>query len=98
MQTVGVTWLVYDYKHPDAPDITTWKNTTDFSAFFHGTLWYMVRNILEHNHLLPSTKNNELGHMTLEVVGAAGLYLSPHMYTSIHYAEPQVLFPDGVYW
>ena len=24
--------------------------------------------------------------------------MSPHMYTPVYYAEPQVLFQDGVYW
>ena len=29
----GGSWLVYEYKHPDAPDITTWQNTTEWSVF-----------------------------------------------------------------
>ena len=93
----GGPWLVYEYKHPDVPDITTWKNTTGWSVLFHGSLWYGARNIMENNYILPSA-SKELGHRNLHYVGESGVCVSPHMYTSIFYAEPQVLFQDGVYW
>ena len=94
---VGGPWLVYEYKHPDVPDMTTWKNTTGWSVFFHGSLWYGARNIMENNYILPSW-SEELGHRNLHYKGEPGVYLSPHMYTALYYAEPQVLFQDGVYW
>ena len=93
----GGSWLVYEYKHPDVPDITTWQNTTAWSVFFHGSLWYGASNIMENNYMLPSA-SEELGHRNLNYQGETGVYLTPHMYTSVYYAEPQVLFQDGVYW
>ena len=93
----GGSWLVYGYKHPDMPDIKNWENTTVWSDFFHGSLWYGARNIMENNYLLPSA-SEELGHRKLHWGGESGVYLTPHMYTSLYYAEPQLLFQDGVYW
>ena len=65
--------------------------------FYHGSLWHAASNIMENNYMLPSA-SKELGHRNLHYLGEAGVYLSPHMYTSMFYAEPQVLFQDGVYW
>ena len=48
--------------------------------------------------MLPSAAET-LGHRRLERDdGVPGVYMSPHMYTAIYDAEPQVLFQDGVYW
>ena len=54
-------------------------------------------NIMQNNYILSSA-SEELGHRSLHYKGESGVYLSPHMYTSIYYAEAQVLFQDGVYW
>ena len=92
----GAAWLVYGYKHPDMSDTQAWRNTTEWVTFFHGSLWYGAQNIMKNNYILPSAKE-ELGHRNLHYQGEAGVYTSPHMYTSIYYAEPHVLFEDGVY-
>ena len=48
--------------------------------------------------MLPSS-DEELGHRNLDSYkGEAGVYVTPHMRTAFHYAAPQVLFQDGVYW
>ena len=92
----GAAWLVYGYKHPDMSDTQAWRNTTEWVTFFHGSLWYGAQNIMKNNYILPSAKE-ELGHRNLGYQGEAGVYTSPHMYTSIYYVEPHVLFEDGVY-
>ena len=41
----GGPWLVYNYKHPAMSD------TRGRRAFFHGSLWYGVANVLKHNYI-----------------------------------------------
>ena len=99
--STGGQWLVFDYYHPGTPNIYTdaWLNDTGHVRFWHGSLFYGAGNIISGNHIMASA-GKDLGHRQLwsQIGKEAGVYVSPHMYTSMYYAEPQVLFQDGVYW
>lgn len=95
--SAGGQWLVFGYYHPGTSniDIAAWLNDTGHVIFWHGSLFYGAENIISGNRILPSA-DKELGHRRLGE--KTGVYVSPHMYTSMWYAEAQVLFQDGVYW
>jgi len=99
--STGGQWLVFEYFHPGTSNIhiDAWLNDTGHVIFWHGSLWYGASNIISGNHIMASA-GKDLGHRRLDsqLGKEAGVYVSPHMYTSMWYAEAQVLFQDGVYW